>query len=710
MANSKIILNGEILIDLTQDTVEEQYVSQGKKFHKANGEEAIGTMLDYTDDFIGTLDRSATEVYIPEGTTTIGEYAFYYMYDLRKIHIPNSVKKIDSGAFYGCYNIEEVYVESIEAWTGIEFGYYDCNPFEISSNAKLYINGQPVTELIISEGVTEIKDGAFASSSAWSDVQSIILPSTLKKVGNGAFSGISNLQELHISDLGGYCQIEWYDYATHPLYNNTQAQIYLNDQPLSGVVEIPDGVTSISTYSFAYQSNITEIKVPNSIISIADNAFYDLSLTYNIFNGVNYLGNDDYPYLVVMGVNDSSISSYVLSDTTKVICGKSFYESSMTSITLPNSLKTINSQAFYNCASLTSIVIPDGVTLIGSESFYNCTSLTSITIGKNVSSMGNNAFYNCTNLTEINFNASALDLKLYNGVFYQAGQSGEGITCNIGKNVTKIPAYLFNPQNNQSYSPKIVSVLFEDNSSCTSIGTYAFYGCSSLTSIEIPEGVVSISSYAFSGCSKLKSIEIPSSLTIIGNSAFKDTGGVNNVYYLGDIAGWCNITFSDSASNPWAGCIVSSLYINGNRMLELVIPDGVTSINKYAFFYGCFASITIPNSVTTIGEGSFQSITNLGNLAIGNNVKIIGDKAFYGCTALTNVTIPSSVTRIGTQTFYIGTNAIITMLSETPCTITTTSFEKSDISKIIVPAGTKTTYDDATNWSSFASYIEEATV
>ena len=146
---------------------------------------------------------------------------------------------------------------------------------------------------------------------------------------------------------------------------------------------------------------------------------------------------------------------------------------------------------------------------------------------------------------------------------------------------------------------------------------------------------------------------------------------------------------------------------------EITADDlaGATKLRDYAFFFSTLTNIIIPNSVTIIGHFAFRGCSSLTSVIISNSVTKIGNSAFNNCSKLTSITIPSAVTSIENNALDIGSStnkATITMLPTTPPTIQSGTFTASKLQKIIVPAGTGATYKAATNWSTFADYIEEA--
>ena len=308
------------------------------------------------------------------------------------------------------------------------------------------------------------------------------------------------------------------------------------------------------------------------------------------------------------------IKSVVIQNGVTSIGDRAFYNcSNLTSVTIPDSVTSIGDYAFYYCRSLTSVTIPDSVTSIGDEAFRRCDSLTSVTIPDSVTSIGNYAFCNCSSLTSVT----------------------------IPDSVTSIGDYAFDS------CSSLTSVTIPD--SVTSISNSAFCWCDSLTSVTIPDSVTSIGEEAFRGCSSLTSVTIPDSVTSIGGSAFNNCSSLNAIY-ITDLDAWCSISFGDYCANPLY--CAHNLYINGEFATDIVIPDSVTSIGNYAFYYcDSLTSVTIPNSVTSIGGSAFGYCSSLTLVTIPDSVTSIGSRAFEYCDSLTSVTIPDSVTSIGNYAF-----------------------------------------------------------
>ena len=367
---------------------------------------------------------------------------------------------------------------------------------------------------------------------------------------------------------------------------------YFNDSPARNnknikKVVIEDGITSIGASAFLGYRSLTSITIPSSVTSIGDFAFSDCT--------------------------------------------------SLTNITIPESVTSIGDAAFFGCRSLTSIEIPSNVTSIGEYAFRSCTGLTSIEIPEGVTSIGDDAFLGCdkltvnlengSELTSENLGVDASKIRTY----WNEGDltwtlTADGTLTISGTGAMKDYSSSDSPATQKKDS--VNKVVIENG--ITSIGAYAFYDCSGLTSIEIPESVTSIGEGAFSGCSSLANITIPNNVTSIGDGAFQSC----------------------------------------SKLASIEIPEGVISIGDGAF-QGCssLTSITIPGSVTSIGDSAFYNCGNLASIEIPSNVESIGNYAFYNCTVLKSITIPKSVASIGRNAFS-GCTALTEVLLENGSTLT----------------------------------------
>ena len=376
----------------------------------------------------------------------------------------------------------------------------------------------------------------------------------------------------------------------------------------------------------------------------------------------------------------------ILNRTRKVtsIGEKAFYDcKKLTSVTIPGSVTSIDEDAFLDCNGLkkvivkdiavwcnisfssswsnplsfaehlyvdedteiTDLVIPDGVMSINKYAFYNCRNLTSVTIPSSVASIGGDAFKGCESLTRV----IVKDLAAWCNISYELG-----IRSDYG---------------NPLYYAKHLYV-DEDTE---------------ITDLVIPDGVTSINEYAFYNCRSLTSVTIPSSVTHIGAYAFYDCGLEKVI--VKDIAAWCNISFG-YAANPLLQA--KHLYVDEDtEITDLVIPDGVTSINEYAFYYcKSLTSVAIPSGVMRIGQEAFRS-----------------------CESLTSVVIPSSVTSIDMWAF-LGCDSLATIVSliDDPASVWCGSafFGNFTLNNatLYVPQGTIEKYKAADRWKEFV-WIEE---
>ncbi len=342
-----------------------------------------------------------------------------------------------------------------------------------------------------------------------------------------------------------------------------------------------------------------------------------------IVSSITYKGN----FYEVLEIGDKAfydckalVSISIPSCVTSI--GKSAFSgcSSLTSINIPNSVMSIGNSAFKDCTSLTSINIPDDVKSIDAEVFYRCSSLTSITIPDGVTSINEYAFAGCSSLNSINIpdNITSID----DGVF---------MSC-----------------------ISLTSVSIPDG--VTTIGNQAFEDCSSLTSINIPDGVTSIGLCAFLNCISLPSISIPASVTWIEADAFLGCKALTSMD-IKDLSAWCKISFSNDWSNPLMN--VHHLFVNGEEVKDLIIPNDVTNIRNFAFI-GCsyLNSITLHKNVTSIGSYAFSHCDGLTTISIPSNVTSIGQGAFTECNGVTSLRIEDSE-----QMLKVGDNCLPTSLT-----------------------------------------------
>lgn len=328
----------------------------------------------------------------------------------------------------------------------------------------------------------------------------------------------------------------------------------------------------------------------------------------------------------------------------------------LVSVIIPKSVTSIEGNAFNYCTSLISVVIPNSVISIGYNAFRKCESLKSVEIPRSVNFIGKGAFIDCSSLTSVNIS----DLEAWCMINFIDSSS----------NPLYYAHHLF--MNDAEVKDMIIP------SNVTSIGNFAFQGCTGITSVKIPDSVTTIGSKAFKDCTGLTSITIPSGVLTIGESAFAYTNikevaiesneFVSTTQYLYRIFGTQVKTYKIGSqvktigSWAFAECryltsvelpalltsIEGAAFLGCSKLEAISIPTTVTSIGGGAFREcSSLKSINLPNSITSIGSYAFLGCTNIEEIVIPNSVEVIEDGVFSGCTSLSSVTIPNSVTTIG---------------------------------------------------------------
>ena len=450
--------------------VEASAVSDGGLTYVLN-DDGTGYIVTGCDDDI------AGEVIIPDTYNSlpvieIAQNVFRDCTDITSVYIGKNIKEIKEHAFNGCTSLTEVHISDLVAWCNIEFIYIESNP--LYSGKNLYLNGELVTELVIPQEITEIRDRAFCGCKS---ITSVTLHDDIKSIGESAFGGCA-LERVNISDLTAWCGIEFDGYGGNPLYYSEG--LYLNGEKITNLV-VPEGTRSISDYAFYEYEELIDITIPDSLERVG----------YRAFNGTAYYDNEENWTDGVLYIDNHLIKALTSIEGDYVV---------------REGTRTISDKAFYNCGKLISFTIPESVTNIGLSVLEKCAKLECL-------------YWNAINVA---------DFSTISKMLYSAGVDGSGVKVIFGDKVESIPEYAFYVNDYNSWS-LIKEVTFGKN--VKSIGASSFWGCKGLTSITIPDSVNTIGSYAFGSCTSVKALTIGKGVKRIDFNAFSNCIGLEKIYW-----------------------------------------------------------------------------------------------------------------------------------------------------------------------------------
>lgn len=661
------------------------------------------------------------ELIIPDGVTKIAKGSFYGCDQVTAISIPDSVKEIEDEAFLGCAGLESIYIPgnvktigenafaACAALRSVEFGE------GVTTLGDMVFQACKQLEVVtFPEGMLHLGSYGFLSCSGLKQVH---FPASMETIGHATFTGCTALEELTLPFVGsarvpeqyttqllfgdifgetnyeGTVEVKQRYYYTTRYPTYTTEKIYYLPESLktvtilggnvgykavsgcnmienltilsdvtgieeqafyqcTGLKNVVIDAKNIGTNAFGYCSALVSVQIGSKVENINNRAFEYCSAlqTVTLQEGIQTVGTSAF-------VGCSALTDITLPDSVETIGSNAFASSGIQTVVLPANLKRIEANTFSNCSSLKEIVIPDSVTYIGTQAFSYCSSLITITMSEQISHVGSSAFYN-TRWLERQPEGTALYLGKALIGYKGTWPANTAVQVAEGTRVIADSAF-YNCTN-------LYGVTMPD--SLVEIGQYAFGECKNIRgTVVVPEGITHLYTYTFYNCQKMTSLVLPSTLTHIeGSYTIWNCNGLNElvlpdgmVYIGASTIGLVNLeklTMPVSVEyniNAFQG--LRSLkqvvltkgtgimpdytatykytpwYLAKANGLAVTLEEGITNVSAYAF-YDCYSAgiseITIPSTVTEIGECAFNGCSNMTSVTFVGDAPAIGTEAF----------------------------------------------------------------------------------
>ena len=698
------------------------------------------------------------DVTLAEGIKLLMNRMFLNCTALTSITLPSTLTRVNS-AFIGCSGLTEItFPEAV-----VEIGSLaDCTglttlsiPSNVNVNDFFCTNCTALTSVNFKGNVgTRISSTSFSGCAA---LTSVNIPTGVVTIGNNSFDGCASLAQLtmpeplatigeyafrnsgltgitfqrNLTIIGKYAFDGCKDLVSINFPANvTEIKEYtFNDCGKLKNIELPNGLIYIKDYAFNGCASLGKVTIPGGVQNISPGAFKNsgltevilkegvMSLSNNSFDGCLLLKKVTFPTTMktIGGFSNTGIKEIAFAEgaTPEAISDYAFLNcDSLSTITLPNSIKSLGTGAFYDCDTLKTVKLPTGITKIAKQAFYHCGFLQSITIPQSVTEIGAEAFAACSKLTTISLPSALTTIGIAS--FHSTGLTSitlpEGMTTiepgtfgksklksiKLSKSLKQITSnnesYNLGSLPNEYYDFRKYINMYRDDSG-------AFQNCKELESIDLNGAVLTIlGSYTFNECDKLRSIDLSSTkLEEIPTSAFYSCDSLRAITFpstvktIGQQAFYYNLSL-ESLKMPAA---LTSIYNNAFNECKKIrsIDLSATSLTKIESWFSnvdSLRTVKLPSTVTEIGESAFAgspieeinfpaSLTTIGNYAFsGNRLKTVDLSAtqfttinnwFANNNKLRTVKLPETVTTLGENAF---NNCYITGINF-PSSLTTIS-------------------------------------
>ena len=585
--------------------------------------------------------KSLKNIEIPDGITSIENYAFCQCWSITSLSVPESVTSIGTGAFRFCGDLKEIKLPSnLTVLSDSLFG-ADANLEYIT-----FGDAEKTDTVIIPETVQKMGNYVFMNCEK---IKNIKLPSNLKSIGKTCFQGCISLTGLFIpqsvesigggifADCDALQSVEIEDENNKFIFKDGILYDVKNGILVSAVnslisekVIVDECTKTIDYYAFADCDNLYEIEIPQGVVNIGEKAFARLDNLKNIdipdsvtnittlaFYRCNGLVSVQVPGSVTAIKNGTfrecnNLKKVILNEGITGIEQYAFYDCELLEeISIPGTVTTVGNSAFYRCKNLKNIEIPEGVTKIDGSAFIFCSSLEQIKLPQSLVSIGSGAFDNCTSLISVELPDNAI---ISSDTFKECKNLSDIVISDTNNNYIVKNGILYNKNMTRilCYPAGIKDTEFFVPDTVKTIGDFAFYGTKALESINIPDSVTNIGTDAFGECSGLKEVVIPDSVTSMGEAVFYKCTSLEKV----------KLSVNITSPNPAVFQYCSSLK-------EVVLPESMKFISFFMFSY-CkeITNIVLPDKLNSVLRSAFQNCDNLKNITVPKNVTTIQDYAF----------------------------------------------------------------------------------